>query len=166
MAWEPVTNTGLFEERREAFLTGFEGTARSVLLDSVRDPVRQDRVPARPALLLQVLRDAGGDRAAHDLLVARVENEREVGVVLTDRFEELDPVRLGHLVIGDDTVDIASRQDVDGFVGGRRRQNRQPVVLTLEIHRNGITEIRVVVDVEDVNRVGRGRHALERITRS
>jgi len=85
-------------------------------------------------------------------------------MVRTNCFEELDPVRFGHVVIGDDTVDVLRPQDVHGVVGTGRRRHREPVVLTLERHRNELPEIGVVVDVEDADRVGCGRHGFRRIT--
>jgi hypothetical protein len=65
--------------------------------DGVLDPVCQDRLLAGPGLRLEVVRDAGGDRVARDLLraLSGEENKGDVGVPLADVPKELDAVRRG-----------------------------------------------------------------------
>jgi hypothetical protein len=77
-------------------------------LHCVGDSVREHRVLVGAALFLQIIGDSGRDSVACDLLgaFASVQNKWKRPVFLADGFEELDAVPLGHIVVGDDTVDV------------------------------------------------------------
>ncbi len=122
-----------------------------MVLDGVGDPVGQHRVLIRAALLLQVVGHPRRDGVTRHLLgpLAGVEDEREVRVLGPNRFEELDAVRVGHVVVGDDTVDAAFEHAVKPLVGVRRRVDGDPIVSPLEKGRDHLAETGFVVDVED-----------------
>ena len=113
-----------------------------------------------PPSLLEVVGDAGGDGVARHLLapLSGKADEWEVAVPLADGGEKVDPVGPIHVVVGDDTVDAAAGQSIQPGVDARGRVDDEAVVFPFEERRRQRREVRIVVDVEDVNRLRHGRH--------
>ena len=122
---------------------------RVVPLDRVQDPVCEEFVLLVARLLLEVVGRTGGDGVAGDRLrpLAGVQDEREVRPRFADRFEELDPVLVGHVVVADDTVDRVPTQQLRTAAWTVRGLHLEPVVLAGEKRRDHLREPRLVVDV-------------------
>jgi len=84
--------------------------------------------------LFEVVVDPGRGGVARDLLVvlSRKEDERERRVFLADRFEELDPVPSGHIVVGDHAVEPVVGGHLEPVGCARRRFDLEPLVFPFE----------------------------------
>jgi len=128
----------------------------AALLDGVLHAVGEDGVLVGAGLFLEVVGDARRNRVAGDLLgaLSGEEDERQVGVVLPDGFEELDAVAAGHVVVGDHAVDAVLGEVVEGVRGVGHRSDVEAAVDAFEVRAGEVPERAVVVHVQDANRPG------------
>jgi hypothetical protein len=133
-------------------------TLRAATLDAVDDSARQQGVLLGDDPLDEVIGDAGGDGLAGDGLAPRVgkEDEGEIRVSVPHHREDVEPRRLGQLVVAHHAVDVV--EAFEGRLGRRRRPDRQPLVLALQVSGRQPCEIRLVVDVAHANRRPNLRH--------
>ena len=89
----------------------------SCVVDGVLDAVRQHLERLAVSALLDVVGDPGRDALARDALASLPgkEDERDVGVDLTDPPQEVDAVQRYHVVVRDDAVDRRRLQAVENF---------------------------------------------------
>jgi len=139
------------DERADAF-EGGHASPGAILLDGVADPVCQQFVLFGTALLLEVVGRAARERVAGDCLaaLAREEDEREAGVLASDRLEKVEPVHHRERVVADDAVDsVVVLEIVERLRRAHPRDDVEPVALLVEERRRQLRELPVVVDVED-----------------
>ena len=142
------------EQRLESFPRGHRLLLCAVAFGGVPDPVGEDGVGVRAGAFLEVVGDAGRHRLRRDLLapLPGEEDERQVGVGLPDRLEELEAVHAGHLVVADDAVEPLDVEAIEGVASTRLRDHVEAVVLRHQEVSNEVTEPLLVVDVQHADR--------------
>jgi len=133
--------------------------ARGGRLDVGLYPVGQQCVLDSPASFLpEIRRDARLDRLGSHLfgLVVREQNERQVGVVLADCIEKFQAVRVGQLILADDTVDGLGVETGERLGSAVFGDDVEVVAFPFEALGGEFRTFRVVVDVKDSNWAGHG----------
>lgn len=74
-------------------------------------------------------------------------------MVFAGGFEKLDAVLTGYVVIGDSAVDLLLAKTRRPIVGGCRCVDLESVIFGFQERRGYIDEIRLIIDVEDTNRI-------------